>query len=335
VFRAEETTVAVPFRHHGSAEIWITGAETSCDCLEPRFGIARVPPGEQVELHFAFQSGTHGPFAITAQLRGRGPQEILHATFISGFVADRAWLIAPDELRRRLAVESVTVLDVRAAEQFARIRIPRSLNVPAFALKSRTALRDRNVVLVDSGVAPTVLLEQAVRLRQLGFKDVAVLEGGVPAWMRAGFAVDGTADSVLPVALISPAEFIRARSTVPWTLIELDAGGARQEVAPGAVRLAGCDEVEALLLGRAGSRPGARWPNTLIMAADIATYAHIEARLSAHRIGSIYYLAGGRAALDSHFAVPATLADGGRPILQTRSARAHGPAAAGCGSCPK
>ena len=90
-------------------------------------------------------------------------------------------------LAQRLKDGSVTVLDVRPADEFAAGHLPRAINIPLRELRRR--LRDlpkeRDVVAYCRGPYCVLAFEAAALLRKHGF-SVRRLEGGFPEWKAAG-----------------------------------------------------------------------------------------------------------------------------------------------------
>lgn len=84
------------------------------------------------------------------------------------------------------------LVDVRSAKDFAVASIPGSLNLGLQSLASHLAAKSSSgVVLVGDGKNTARLLRQCVLLRDRGLAHVEVLDGGLPAWRRAGGAVAG------------------------------------------------------------------------------------------------------------------------------------------------
>lgn len=91
--------------------------------------------------------------------------------------------ISPVEVKRKLdSGETLVLLDVRGDAEYAKERIPGSVLIPLPQLMSRVSEvpRDRQVVVI-CGIGLRAY-NAALKLRALGFTDVAFLDGGLAAW---------------------------------------------------------------------------------------------------------------------------------------------------------
>src|SRR5438876_8071700 len=111
--------------------------------------------------------------------------------------------VSPDELAARLATrerQNLYVLDVRTADEYAAGHVAGAVWAPGGQAVQATdeyvAVRAASIVLVCDGFARSVMT--ASWLRRMGFPDVAVLAGGLPAWSAAGGAVAREHPTVVP-----------------------------------------------------------------------------------------------------------------------------------------
>lgn len=95
--------------------------------------------------------------------------------------------VSRGELRKRLRSGTVTVLDVRPAEEFALGHVPGAINIPAAELKRRLSELPRNkeVVAYCRGPYCVFAFEAVAALRAAGYK-ARRLEDGLPQWRAAG-----------------------------------------------------------------------------------------------------------------------------------------------------
>jgi ArsR family transcriptional regulator len=95
------------------------------------------------------------------------------------------------ELFRRVRNGSVTVLDVRPAEEFRAGHLPRALSVPLEELEARMKdlPKGREIVAYCRGPYCMLAVEAVARLRKRGFRAVR-LEMGVVDWRARGLPVE-------------------------------------------------------------------------------------------------------------------------------------------------
>lgn len=111
--------------------------------------------------------------------------------------------VSPDELRGLQACReraNLYVLDVRTADEYAAGHVAGAVWAPGGQAVQATdeyvAVRAAAIVLVCDGVVRSVMT--AAWLRRMGFRNVAVLGGGLPAWEQAGGAVERGHAVVIP-----------------------------------------------------------------------------------------------------------------------------------------
>jgi rhodanese-related sulfurtransferase len=129
-------------------------------------------------------------------------------------VEDKIAFIAPEALRAVLArrgERNAYLLDVRTREEYAAGHIAGAVWVPGGqavqATDEHIAVRAATIVLACDGFARATLT--AAWLERMGFPDVAVLAGGLPAWVQAGGATDTGHPTAPPAGL----DAARARVT--------------------------------------------------------------------------------------------------------------------------
>jgi len=326
VFADEKVPGTLPLANRGSQEAFLLEATSDCPCLTIQAEPAPLAAGQRRELPYAYLSQSTGRFVVQVGLLGQD-RKLIDSHTVTGFVARRSWVIRATEL---LAKPEAVVVDMRLPVQFAQARLPRSLNLQTFALKSHKEWQNRTLILVDEGHAPAELMAEVAALRAAGFGDVRALEGGVAAWARQGGPLEGSADLPVQIAQITPAQFARSQAAGRWRVIEV----APDAALPGSECVASWKELEPLL-GRLPTPPAGALPQrTLLIAPDLETYAHIEKRFGALDTAGLFYLEGGARALQQFRALQAAIVSGPAPTATTHT-RSTAPASrAGCGVCP-
>lgn len=112
---------------------------------------------------------------------------------VSGYFGARDAMeaVSRGELRKRMRAGTVTVLDVRPAEEFALGHVPGALNIPTSELKRRLSElpRGKEVVAYCRGPYCVFAFEAVAALRAAGF-SARRLEEGLPHWRAAGLPTD-------------------------------------------------------------------------------------------------------------------------------------------------
>jgi ArsR family transcriptional regulator len=112
---------------------------------------------------------------------------------IRGYFHDRDSLeaVTREDLKQRLDAGTVTVLDVRPADEFALGHLPGAINVPLSELETRLTSFPPGQEIVAYCRGPNCVLsyEAVALLRARGFK-VRRLEDGLPEWRAAGLPVE-------------------------------------------------------------------------------------------------------------------------------------------------
>lgn len=102
-----------------------------------------------------------------------------------------SWITAAALIDQRSRAEDSVLLDVRDPHLFRGLRIPGSINVPLYAVKTKEFLKRKPVVLIFNGFDVTTVTAELQLLRKVGFDRVVALEGGLSAWASLGGPLEG------------------------------------------------------------------------------------------------------------------------------------------------
>lgn len=168
--------------------------------------------------YWALENGTMGWRLSGRELRTGGakalpspsPNSIKKAAARAQSLADDAGaaFISPAELNTRCEnrhLEPVYIFDTRNQESYESGHIPNSILLPGGQACQRTddfaAIPGAHIVFVDDDDARAAMA--AYWYRKMGFKNVWVLNGGLPAWSAAGFETVTGRDRPLPLGIES------------------------------------------------------------------------------------------------------------------------------------
>ena len=114
-------------------------------------------------------------------------------------------------------------MDIRPPQAFAQVRIPGSLNIPLFAIKTKTFLKGKPLILVDEGYRPRQLADACEQLTRAGF-TARFLFGGLAAWQTSGGRMQGDAFARNGLNQLSPQAFFAVRESADWLVIDASVG---------------------------------------------------------------------------------------------------------------
>lgn len=329
------------FRNGGEDLLAVTSATPSCECVQVLRWTPYVEPGATGTVEVLFIPDQAGTVDYRVHLQTSSAEQPVIELAVRGDVqapaparTDRDWSLYLDagdvEAALRGASDAVWV-DVRREEDYQRVRIPGSIQIPLFAIKTKEFLRSRRVVLVDDGLGSPATEEECRRLRAMGFGDVGLWYGGLNAWRQLG----GRLEELQPAALdrVPPAAVNDILLKTDWLVAGVGAPAA--SLGPDAVALAGNPD-DPVRLGDELRQAMAAHPQALCLL--IATAAGDDYAQLADAVGSVdahvFYLEGGLAAWTAYQQMMGAVQQGGRLATQTRTV-AGGAPRKGCGGCPK
>jgi rhodanese-related sulfurtransferase len=209
-------------------------------------------------------------------------------------------LMPPKQALALVNKGTLLVVDTRRPDDFERYRIPGSLNIALPFVKTKAFLRDRAFVLVDAGRASGTLEDSCRQLRAAGFKQAAVLRGGLIGWRGANGAIEGDLLGQRELTRMAPVELAQEGAYDDWIVLSLAAAPAAEvrKFIPQAVPLkAGIEaklaaEVKAAVAKR--SRKGVE-PRVLLVDSDGTRTERIEHLLGGKLAYPVMLLDGGLA----------------------------------------
>ncbi len=195
-----------------------------------------------------------------------------------------------------------TIIDVRSQQEYEKFHIPNSMNLPLYSIKSRVYLKDKLLVLVDEGYSHKHLYEACLSLRDQGFKNVKVLEGGLRSWWRYG-KLEGNEKAIKDMKTLSSNQFETGKNERIWKIIVVDSK----------IKHPIFLQNEQILLKNNNKRAFKEIDNImnianqreadygfLVVSQDGGNYSSVQKTLKRSGIQNDYYLAGGFAAYESY-----------------------------------
>jgi len=148
------------------------------------------------------------------------PAELLTGT---GKKRNPAFAISAESVLRKLREkQDIILIDVRKKAGFEKSRIPGSINIPLFAIKTKAFLKSKPLVVVNEGYNYDELEQECAHLREAGFK-VWILNGGLNYWREKGAPLEGDAFAQKALNRIPPRSFFVEKVYENWVVIDVSA----------------------------------------------------------------------------------------------------------------
>lgn len=122
----------------------------------------------------------------------------------------------------RAKQKKIILVDVRSKSEFEKFRIPGSINIPLFAIKTKTFLKSKSLILVNEGYNPGQLQQECEVLEHAGF-HVRVLYGGFNAWKEQGYTLDGDIFAQSKLNRIPAQSLFAEKENEDWIVIDISA----------------------------------------------------------------------------------------------------------------
>ena len=208
-------------RNNGAEPMMVQSVTPSCDCIQIMKWPTNVAMGTTgvVDILFAPDKVGDVDYRVYVKTSLASQPEIEYA--IQGVIAvpsrsptERDWSLyvgAEDAKRIIHNPDAAVLVDVRSAD--GHIRIPGALQMPMHAVKTKSFLRDRQVVLIDEGYGNPALEAECRKLRKTGFTQSSIWYGGLNAWQGQGGAMEG--GEAAAVRRLSPV----ALQAIPYSFI--------------------------------------------------------------------------------------------------------------------
>ena len=186
------------------------------------------------------------------------------------------------------------LVDVRDPGDFESFRIPGSVNIPIYALKTKNFLKSKKVILVNEGWGYNRLQQECFSLLSNGFKDVKILNGGLNSWKASGETIQGDVFAQRNLDRMSPEVFHEEKQIEDLIVVDVSEEDllARDLIPRDAVIPFSGDKKNwgSILAAELKSRKNRALNSVLIFNTNGDRYEEIEKQLQGPGIGSVFFL---------------------------------------------
>ena len=138
--------------------------------------------------------------AIPSELVGKRLKEPDHSLLVS----------AESILSKIKQKQKIVIVDVRNPTEFETVRIPGSINIPLYFIKSKAFLKLKPLVLVNTGYPHSQMEKECKSLLNKGFNP-SILTGGILSWHHKGGQLKGDLFALNGYNKISPRIFFQEK----------------------------------------------------------------------------------------------------------------------------
>ncbi len=224
--------------------------------------------------------------------------------------------------------EDLLFIDVRRSDEFQKFRIPGSINIPLYSVKTKRFLKPKSLILTNEGYGYRGLEQECEKLQNLGFQSVRILYGGLNHWRDTNGRLEGDFFAIEAINEILPAKYFVDRNYDDWVVIDVSPkeDETEHELIPDITNIpySGNDqEFKSKLEEFIGSQDYPLLKYLLIVNGDGQNYWKIkQAFKNDKKISNIFYLRGG-------------LAGYGKYLEEQKAVwNPHKKTVDKCGSCP-
>ena len=191
----------------------------------------------------------------------------------------------------------VTLIDVRNSKQHEEFRIPGSLNIPLFAVKTKSFLKSKPLILINEGYVYSQLERECKNLRAAGYQ-AWILTGGLNCWRYAGGNLDGDLFAQKDLNKIPPRVFFEEKNYDDWIIIDTcdSKKTEARHLFPGSISVQYSGNSKSFIskIKVITSRyRGNSTPYVLIFDDNGRMYENIEKSVTKIGIKNVFYLKGG------------------------------------------
>lgn len=196
--------------------------------------------------------------------------------------------------------KSIHLVDIRHTREFAKFKIPGSINITLHRIKTKAFLKTSPIALIHKGFNTRDIKEQVRKLKQSGY-DIHIMDGGLLSWKHRGGKLEGDPFSQKDLNKIAPAHLFLERDNKNLSLIHIGSLPQQQvrEVLPNSACLrttTASPKSNSIINTELNTaiRKAAQQEKEIILLSDSGRgYPRIEDKVDPALADKIFYLSGG------------------------------------------
>ena len=208
--------------------------------------------------------------------------------------------------------QEIILIDVRKGDEFEKFRIPGSINIPLFAIKTKVFLESKFLVLISEGYNYSQLERECEHLRKSGFR-VSLLKGGLYYWKQKGAPIKGDPFAQKDLNRVPPAIFFTEKDYEDWLMIDISTSkdSEARSLVPRSISIPYSNDAEMLISefqkALAKHKKYKQRISLLIFNEKGEQYNRIEKLVQKTRFRNVFFLKGGIEAYKRFLEQQATL----------------------------
>lgn len=210
-------------------------------------------------------------------------------------------LITHSDVQRRLRAKNVELIDIRSKKEFEEYRVPGSINLSSFEVKSKAFLKSKHLVILGNSLDLIEMGALCKDLKQHGFKKVNIMKDGLMPWKDKLIGDKAKAIDNWEFGKISPKEFLTLQSKIKWLVLDarekpIDVHQSIKEIYAGLEVIPFKSDKKASL-ERISEFVSAQEINSLygflVVTDEGASYEMISEYLGQNNVNNVFYMDGG------------------------------------------
>lgn len=218
-------------------------------------------------------------------------EQELYASYLSNDYVDRNPALYKSIVQavKEYQAGKLQIIDVREQAEYAEYRVPRSLNIPLSMIEHKGFLKKKNLLVLNDGTQFTHLEKTVEGLRQKGFSNIFLLDGGLKRWAYKTSYIDGK-HTPLKYNTLSVKEFLAESKLGPWLVVELGEKGSFTEDVNGSVVNIQLDDTFLLSLSSYLREYGSDLTRTVFVTSDKSDIKQLESYLEQSDFSNLFIL---------------------------------------------